>query len=450
MVLSLISIYLLLPAFNTIAGKSIHFNTILQPGSLLIMISIFLFVGLAGGSYPAFYLAKFNPVMVLKGKLSKSSSNTVLRQSLVTIQFTISIVMLICTAVVYSQLQYLRNKDLGFNKAQVLTISVEGDRKIKEPLIAFKNEISKDPAVSSVSTGETTPGGNGNNFNLFAIPTKDGYVNKGVDCYAIDANYINTLGMKVVTGRNFSGPSDTLRSILINENLAKAYAWANPIGQRIKIPDDTSGRYLEVVGVIKDFNLKSLYNPIAPLILFYRPYSSNLQVKINAKNSVATVAGIEKVWKTFFPALPFQYRFMDQDLDSQYAADQKRGKIFAAFSSLTIFITCLGLLGLIAFTTQQRQKEISIRKIMGAGVPHLVTLIARNFILLVGLSALIAFPIAWYFMRKWLEAFPFKESLSTSPFIFSAVIVLTITLLTVGFHTMSAAMANPSKNLRSE
>ncbi|HMH34770.1 MAG TPA: ABC transporter permease [Puia sp.] len=450
LLLSLLLIALLLPAFNSIAGKFISFKTLLHPGTIGILLGIFVFVGLAGGSYPAFYLSKFNPVTVLKGKLAKSSSNTVLRKSLVTIQFTISIVMLICTTVVYRQLAYMRNKDLGFNKAQVINIVADADKNTREPLNAFKTEIGKNPSVITVSTGETTPGGNGISFNLFSIPTRNGYVEKGVDCYDIDANYLQTLGMKLVEGRNFSLPADTLRSILVNEYMVQSYGWKTPIGQRIKFPGDTTGRYLEVIGVVKDFNLKSLYNPIAPLILFYRPNNNSVQIKVAQQNTVATISQIEKVWKSILPALPFQYSFLDQDLDSQYTADQKRGKIFAAFSSLTIFITCLGLLGLIAFTTQQRQKEISIRKIMGAGIPHLVGLIAKNFLLLVGLSALIAFPLAWYFMNKWLNVFPYKSALNATPFLISAAVVLLITALTVGFHTVRAAMANPSGNLRTE
>jgi putative ABC transport system permease protein len=452
LLLSLLVIYLLLPAFNNIAGKSISYATLFQYPAILILFAIFLFVGLAGGSYPAFYLAQFNPVTVLKGKLSKSSSNTALRKVLVTVQFTISIAMLICTSVVYRQLKYMQQKDLGFDKSQVLNVKVDADGNFKQSLIAFQDKVRENPQVISVSTGQTTPGGDGNGFNLFSIETKKGFVDKGIDCYAIDGRYMATMGMKLIRGRNFSStiPSDTLKSIIVNEAMAKSFGWDLPLGKIVKNPGDTSGRHFEVVGVIKDFNLKSLYNPIAPLILFYRPVSQNVQIKISPANALSTVSQLESIWKSFFPALPFQYSFLDQDLDSQYKADQKRGKIFLAFSSLTIFITCLGLLGLTAFTTQQRQKEISIRKIMGAGIPQLVSLIAKNFLLLVGLAALFAFPLAWYFMNKWLDAFPYKDHLSPTPFVMSALIVFLITLLTVSYHTIRAATANPSKNLRTE
>jgi putative ABC transport system permease protein len=232
--------------------------------------------------------------------------------------------------------------------------------------------------------------------------------------------------------------------------MVKYFQWDNPIGKRVKRPGDTSAFYWEVVGVVKDFNQKSLYNPIAPLLLQYRPNNNIIQLKLNPKNIPAAIAGLGKSWKANFADLPFQYTFLDQDFDSQYAADQKRGKIFTAFSILTIMITCLGLLGLIAFTTQQRQKEISIRKIMGAGVRQIVPLITKNFVLLVGIACLIAFPIAYLFMDKWLKIFPYNTGLSITPFLLSALTVLLITMLTVIFHTVKAAIANPAENLRTE
>ena len=450
LLLSIGLIALLLPTFNSLSGKAISFWTLLEPDTLLVLLGIILFVGLVGGSYPGFYLSRFNPVHVLKGSLSKSSSNVTLRRVLVVVQFSISMIMLICTWVVYKQLNYLRNKDLGFNKEQVLSVSANANRDIRSAILAFKNEVRNNPEVLSVSTAQTTPGGQGVSFNLFSVESKNGYVDKGVDCYGIDEDYLKTLGMQLKKGRNFSGLSDTLRSIIVNENMVTYFGWDNPIGKKVKFPGDTSGNYLEVVGVVKDFNQKSLYNPIAPLLLFYRPNSNSIQIKLGTQNIQAATKGIEKTWKQTFPDLPFQYTFLDQDFDSQYAADQKRGKIFTAFSILTILITCLGLLGLIAFTTQQRQKEISIRKVMGAGVRQIVPLVTRNFVLLVGLSCLIAFPIAYLFMDKWLKIFTYNTGMTVMPFLLSALVVLAITLLTVTFHTVKAAIANPVTSLRSE
>lgn len=449
LLLSIGIIALLLPAFNSISGKYISFFTLLQPKTLLITLGVAAFTGLAGGSYPAFYLSKFNPVNILKGSLSKASGNVTLRRVLVVVQFSIAMIMLICTWVVYGQLKYLRNKDLGFNKEQVMNLRINGPN-MSSKITAFKNEMRNIPQVLSVSTAQAVPGQN-INLQLFSVQSKNGFVEQGVNNYAIDENYINTLGMKMAKGRNFTGLSDTLRSIIVNEKMTQQFGWGdNAIGKRVKFPGDTSGNYLEVIGVVKDFNQQSLYNPIAPLILFYQPASNGVQLKLNTQNITPAVKSIENTWKKIFPDIVFQYTFLDQDFDSQYAADQKRGKIFTAFSILTIAITCLGLLGLIAFTTQQRQKELSIRKIMGAGVVEIVPLVTRNFIALVGISCLIAFPIAYLFMDKWLKIFPYNTGLSATPFLLSALTVLVITMLTVSFHAVKAATANPVKALRSE
>jgi putative ABC transport system permease protein len=332
----------------------------------------------------------------------------------------------------------------------VLTAMAVTDRDIRSSVLSFKNEMRNNPKVLSVSTASSVPG-QGISFNLFSVQSKDGYVDKGVDVYAIDEDYLKTLGIKMAKGRNFSGISDTLHSILVNEKMVQEFGWGdNPIGKRVKYPGDTSGYYLEVVGVVKDFNQKSLYNPITPLILLYSRNNNLIQLKLNTTDISSTVAGIEQTWKKFFPDMPFQYTFLDQDFDSQYAADQKRGKIFTAFSVLTILITCLGLLGLIAYTTEQRQKEISIRKVMGASVRQIIPLVIKNFVALVGLSCIIAFPVAGYFMAKWLKVFPYNTGLSITPFILSALVVLLITMLTVIFHTLRAAVANPVRALRTE
>lgn len=449
LLLSIGLVVLFLPTFNTLSGKFISYGTLFQPSTLVILLGIVLFVGIVGGSYPAFYLSKFNPVHVLKGSLAKASGNIVLRRTLVVIQFSISMIMIICTWVVYSQLKYVRNKDLGFNKDRVLTVAANTNRNISSDIIAFKNKMKSNPHVLSVSTAEATPG-KGINFNLLSIETKNGFVDKGVDIYGIDEDYLKTLGIQLKRGRNFSSLPDTLHSIIVNEKMAKEFDWDEPLSKRVKFPGDTTGAYWEVVGVVKDFNQKSLYNPITPLILYYRPNSTNMQLKLSGQNIPSTIASIEKEWKAVFPDLPFQYTFLDQDFNSQYAADQKRGKIFTTFSVLTILITCLGLLGLVAFTTEQKQKEIGIRKVMGAGVGQIVPLITKNFVALVGISCLIAFPTAYYFMDKWLKIFPYNTGLSVAPFLLSAFAVLLITMLTVSFHALKAAVANPVKSLRTE
>ena len=443
-------VMLLLPLFNSISGKAFTLHTLLQPFNIGLLLAITLFTGLVGGSYPAFYLSSFMPVSILKGALSKASGNVNLRRSLVVVQFSISIIMLICTWVVYAQLHYVEKKDLGFSKDQVMTITVNTGKDERNKISGLNNDLRTLSSVKAVGTGNAYPGSPNISLNLFTVESKNGFVDKGVNCYSIDEHYINALGMQVVNGRNFSGASDTLHSILVNEAMVKYFSWDQPLGKRVKFPGDTSGNYLEVVGVIKDFNQKSLYNPIAPLLLFYGANNNVIQVKLNNGNVQSSIAKAETAWKKYFPQLPFEYKFLDADFNSQYAADQKRGKIFASFSILTVIITCLGLLGLIAFITQQRQKEISIRKIMGAGLAEIIPLVTKNFVLLVGIACLIAFPVAYLFMNRWLNLFPYNTGLRVTPFLLSAVTVLAITLLTVIFHTIKAAVANPAENLRTE
>jgi putative ABC transport system permease protein len=449
--LSVLLVALLLSTFNTISGKTFSFHTLLQPSNLVLLAGIILFTGLVGGSYPAFYLSAFKPVSVLKGALSKASGNINLRRTLVVIQFSISIIMLICTWVVYSQLSFLRKKDLGFDKNQVMTVIVNTGEDERSKIFAMNNEFRTLPGVKDVGTGNSYPGAPNINLNLFTVETKNGYVDKAVECYNVDEHYFSTLGIKIVKGRNFSGLPDTLHSIVVNEAMVKHFGWGDEaIGKRLKFPGDTSGNYLEVIGVFKDFNQKSLYNPIAPLLLFYGANGNIIQLKMNAANIKASISKVEAAWKKYFPQLPFEYKFLDEDFNSQYSADQKRGKIFAAFSILTIIITCLGLLGLTAFTTQQRQKEISIRRVLGASATEVIMMIIKNYLWLGLFAAVIAFPVAWYFMNKWLDIFPYNTGLSVVPFALSAVAILITAVATAGFHSAKAALAKPVKSLRTE
>jgi putative ABC transport system permease protein len=448
--LSLVLVILLLPVFNSLSGKAFTMKTLLQPFNLTLLLEIILFTGLVGGSYPAFYLSSFKPVSILKGALSKASGNVNLRRSLVVLQFSISMIMLICTWVVYSQLSYLQKKDLGFNKDQVMTVTINTGEDERPKIASMNNEFRNLAGVKEVGTGNCYPGGANINFNLFHVQTKSGYIDKAVECYGVDEHYLPTLSIPIVKGRNFQSLADTLHSIVVNEAMAKQFDWDEPLGKRITFPGDTSGQYVEVIGVIKDFNQKSLYNPIAPLLLFYGPNSNIIQIKTNTANVKTTIAQVEKSWKKYFPQLPFEYKFLDEDFNSQYAADQKRGKIFAAFSILTIVITCLGLLGLTAFTTQQRQKEISIRRVMGASTVQMVGMITKNYFWLGLIATVIAFPVAWYFMNNWLHIFPYNTGLSPIPFVISALAILVTAASTAMFHSAKAALTKPAEILRSE
>jgi len=448
--LSLVLTIVLLSVFNSISGKSFTIHTLLQPFNIVLVLCIGLFTGLVGGSYPAFYLSGFKPVSILKGALSKASGNVNLRRTLVVLQFSISMIMLICTWVVYSQLSYLQKKDLGFDKEQVMTVTVNTGQDERPKIASMNNDFRSISSVKAVGTGNCYPGSANINLNLFTVETKNGNVDKGIECYGIDEHYLNTLGIPVVKGRNFLNLADTLHSILVNESMVKHFGWDEPIGKRVKFPGDTSGNYLEVVGVIKDFNQKSLYNPIAPLLLFYGANNNVIQLKMAPGNMSSSIAKVEIAWKKYFPQLPFEYKFLDDDFNSQYTADQKRGKIFAAFSILTIIITCLGLLGLTAFTTQQKQKEISIRRVLGASTMQVITIITKNYLWLALIAAVIAFPVAWYFMHNWLNVFTYNTGLSAIPFIISALVIVITAAATAMFHSVKAAWTKPAKILRTE
>jgi len=433
-----------------LSGKEFTVGTLLRPFNLLLLLGVIVFTGLVGGSYPALYLSSFKPVSVLKGTLSKASGNINLRRTLVVLQFSISMIMLICTWIVFSQLSYLRKKELGFDKTQVMTLTINTGEDERGKISAMNNEFRGLQGIKAVGAADSYPGAPNINLNLFTVQTDSGYVDKAVECYNVDEHYFNTLGIKMVKGRNFSSLSDTLHSIVVNEAMVKHFGWNEPIGKRIKFPGDTSGNYVEVIGVFKNFNQKSLYNPIAPLLMFYRPNGNIIQLKTTSFHISTLIDNVKSKWKKYFPQLPFEYKFLDQDFNSQYAADQKRGKIFLAFSLLTIIITCLGLLGLTAFTTQQKQKEISIRRVMGASIMQVVSLTTKNYLWLALISALIAFPIAWYFMSNWLKIFPYNTGLSFLPFIISAIVIVITASGTAMFYSAKAALTNPAKNLRTE
>jgi putative ABC transport system permease protein len=448
--LSFVLVVLLLPVFNLLSGKAFDIHTLIAPFNIFLVIGIGLFTGVIGGSYPAFYLSSFQPVSILKGALSKASGNVSLRRALVVLQFSISMIMLICTWIVYIQLSYLRKKDLGFDKNQLMTVIVNTGEDETHKIFAMNNDFRNIPGVKMVGSGNSYPGSGNINLNLFTVQTDNGYIDKAIETYSVDENFLKSLSIPVVKGRNFSSPADTSHSIMVNEATVKHFGWKDPIGKRVKFPGDTTGHYMEIVGVFKDFNQKSLYNPIAPLLLYYMSNGNVIQLKMNTGDLSSSIAKVESIWKKYFPQLPFEYKFLDESLNSQYAADQKRGKIFAALSILTIIITCLGLLGLTAFTTQQKQKEISIRRVMGASITQIVTMISRNYLWLALISALIAFPVAYYFMNNWLRVFTYSAGMSFIPFIVSALVIVLTAVLTAMFHSAKAALADPAKNLRTE
>jgi putative ABC transport system permease protein len=445
LVISLILVYLFLPTFNSLAEKQLTHLDLLDPFVLLAMAGILFFVGIGGGSYPAFYLSRFNPAAVLKGGPSGKGGNLFTRKILVVVQFTISTFMLICTLVVFDQLQFIMNKDLGFDKEQVLMIAID-DGNMRQSLTALHNRVINESSVENFATASAAPG---DDIRLALVPVEDEegkMTERTVSWFAADYNFVTALGMTIVEGRNFSRDilSDTAKAVLVNEAMVEKMGWKNPLGKRFQ--------NREVVGVLQDYHQNSLYEEIQPLVILLNKNNYYTFIKIGGSDLHETVKKVENAWQEVFPNKPFEFQFLDQNFDAQYKAAERRGVIFTIFSAFSVIIACLGLLGLTAYTTEQRAKEIGIRKVVGAGTSNIVVLIGKDFILLVALSIVIAVPVAYYFMGRWLEDFAYKIRLDDEAitFILSAAITLSITMLTVGYHSAKAATSNPVKSLRAE
>jgi putative ABC transport system permease protein len=456
LVLSFILIYLLLPAFNTLANKQLPYSYILRLPVLLSLLGMILFIGIVGGSYPAFYLSSFNPVQVLKGKIASKGGNALFRKGLVVLQFGISIFMLISTLVVFDQLQYMRTKDLGFTKERAVRLNLT-EREMRKRADVIVNGLKQNSEVVAVGMANASPG-EGISKNLLKVEENDGkFSDRGIDLYTADFDFVKTMGMTIVSGRDFSRDiiSDTISAVLVNEAMVARMGWKEPLGKKFRFQtgdpkNPTQDK--QVVGVVKDYHQNSLYDAIEPLLIIFDKRNNYVFVRTDQGDPKQTLAAIEKTWKQVFPSFPFEYVFLDQDFNSQYKADEKRSQIFTVFSGLTIFIACLGLLGLAAFSTQQRSKEIGIRKVIGAQIQSLFYLVSKEFFLLVTIGIVLAFPVAWYFTNSWLSNFAYRiEIMAEWPtFIASAFLALVITLLTVGFHVIRAATANPVKTLRDE
>ncbi|MEM8970188.1 MAG: FtsX-like permease family protein, partial [Bacteroidota bacterium] len=448
--ISLLLVAVLLSPFNQLAGTEIELSFLLQPQIIIGFILITLLVGIAGGSYPAFYLSKFNPALVLKGNATRGTGNAMLRKVLVVVQFAISIAMLICTWIVYDQLQYLRDKDLGFDQEQLLIVTMP-DSTIRANYEVLQNQLKDSPGVLEVSTSSSRPG-SGYGKNLMFVDSPEGKVERGINQYQAHYNYLETMGIDIVQGRSFSREYATdTAAVLVNESMVARMQWDDPIGKEFTfMGGDEPGPTYSVIGVFEDYHQQSLYNPIDPLAIFFGDPNFNLVIKISPQNANETLAYIEDTWTSVNAGKPFSYEFLDEEFMSQYETDQKRGKIFTLFSAFTVIIACLGLLGLAAYTTEQRAKEIGIRKVIGATVPNIVGLIYKDFFILIALAMLVAFPLAYWFMNDWLQTFAYQTDIKWLTFVASALLTLVVTLGAISFHTLRAATANPVKSLRSE
>ncbi|WP_245563673.1 ABC transporter permease [Spirosoma luteum] len=372
LLVSVTMVWAMLPFFNTVSGKEIEIGQLVQPQFLGIALGIVVFTGFVSGSYPAFYLSAFEPAAVLKGA-TKGRSGSLFRRALVVTQFSVSLVMLICTWIVFQQLDFMQNQNMGYNREQVLTINY-GDNQPPGKYETFRRSLLANPAIQKVATARAAVSNIGGRV-ILGVESGTGMKDMAFKPTSIDHNYLNTMGMKLVAGRDFSAdfPADTSRSVLVNEATVKRMGWKEPLGKKVMLGSmpqngQTAPPTAQVVGVVRDFHQQSLYNPIEPLILFYRPVLAVTHIKIAADDADKTLAFIKQKWTEVYPDKIFAYSFLDQDFESAYHADVLRGQIFTTFSVLTILIACLGLFGLATFTTEQRVKEIGVRKVLGASV----------------------------------------------------------------------------------
>ncbi|MDO3628075.1 ABC transporter permease [Mucilaginibacter sp. BT774] len=447
-VIGIILAWILLPYFNTLASKSLSMpwhEWWLMPS----LIAAAFIVGIVAGLYPAFYLSGFKPVQVLKGSISTGSKNSILRNSLVVFQFSASIILIICTLVIYNQTQFILHQKVGFDKDQVVVIqgtNTLGDKNVK----SFKNELLKLSSVKNASISDYLPvNGTKRNGNTFYIEGRT-KLDPGVSgqYWQIDDTYLKTMGMKLVEGRNFSYSmaADTQGSVIINQTLAKKLNLKKPIGTRIT---NGYGKYT-VIGVVEDFNYESMRGNIEPIVLNFGLSNSIVSVKVGGADLKNTVANITSVWKKYSPDQPIRYTFLDEEFANMYKDIQQTGSIFTSFAVLAIIIACLGLFALSAFMAEQRSKEIGVRKVLGATVTNITTLLSMDFVKLVLIAIAIASPIAWYGMTKWLQDFAYKVPISWWIFALSGFMAIAIALITVSFQSIKAALMNPVRSLRSE
>lgn len=435
-----------LPFFNDLSGKAY------TPGSLghwwlpLALLFFGLIAGCLAGSYPALFLSGFKPAAVLKGKLSAGRKGLGLRSGLVVFQFSISIGLIFSTAVVYRQLHYIQHKKLGYDKEQVLILQTWPLGKNED---AFRRQLLRDARVVNVSNSPYVPAGASGNNNYFVHPKEDPSLWVKTLRYDVDNSYIPTLGIKIKAGRNFSPQyaGDSL-GVIINETAARAFGWEGRALEQTLINSDNKA--LHVIGVVKDFHFRSLHQSVTPLVMVLTRNSGNLIVKVRPGDIAGMLKTMEAQYDAYRPDLPFSFSFLDERVNNTYQAEQKTGRILAIFAGLTIFVSCLGLFGLATFMACQRIKEIGIRKVLGASSAGVVALLSRDFIKLVLIAVVIAVPVAFYAMEKWLQGFAYRIAIDWWIFVLAGALAVMIALLTVSFQSVKAALVNPARSLRSE
>lgn len=447
MCLSLLIVLLLLPSFNALTDKKLAID--FTDSSFLVMVlGLTLVTGVISGSYPALFMSSLKPIAVLKGILKFKAGATYFRKALVVFQFALSIILILGMIVIYRQIDYIHNKNLGFAKEDLLYMPLEGELQQNYP--TFKEELMKQPGVKYVTSAQSSPLEVGSSTQGVRWPGKDTTKLILFSINPVTYDYIKTMGIQMAGGRDFGADfgMDTV-NYLINEAAARKIGYKDPIGKELTVWGDKG----TIVGLMKDFHHNSLHVPIEPLILRLfkaKPYWGSVIVRTDAGKTKQAIAGMEKVFKQFNAGFPFKYYFTDDEISKNYKAEYTISKLSRYFAFLAIFISCLGLFGLVTFTAEQRTKEIGVRKVLGASVPGIVRMLSKDFLKLVFIAAVIAFPVAWWAMHNWLVDFAYRVDIGWWVFVVAGVVAVLIALITISFQAIKAALANPVKSLRTE
>ena len=449
MCLSILIVLLLLPTFNTLTEKHLAIN-FSDPSFLLSILTLITITGIVSGSYPALFMSSLKPIVVLKGILKFKSGAAYFRKALVVFQFALSIILILGMIIIYRQIDYIHNKNLGFAKENLLYMPLEGD--LQKNFMTFKQELLKQPGIKSISSAQSNPLETGSSTSGVRWPGKDTTQLILFSTNPITYDYIKTMGIQLVNGRDFSRDYslDTM-NYLVNEAAARKIGYKDAVGKELTMWGDKG----VIIGVMKDYHHNSLHVPIEPLILRLFKESSggywgNVMIRTEAGKTKQAIASMEKVFKQFNPGFPFRYYFTDEEISRNYKAENTVSQLSRYFAFLAIFISCLGLFGLVTFTTEQRTKEIGIRKVLGASVPGIVQMLSKDFLKLVFVAAIIAFPVAWWAMHKWLSDFAYRINISWWVFVVAGIAAALIALVTISFQAIKAAWANPVKSLRTE
>ncbi len=442
-----------IPLLHDLTGISLSFDTLLNPIVLLSLVGGAVLMGLGAGLYPAFVLSAFRPAVTLKGTSSAGTQGFALRTVLMVVQFAISVMLIIGTLTMYRQFNFMKNQYLGFEKEQKLILPLRGGINIQENFASVKDMFSKHTSVTGVTVSSSVPGRGVSNFGVDLVGEDDPKSQSMFHMY-FDDDFIPDYGIDMVAGRAFQKEmkTDFMGVFLINEAAVKAFGWSRPeeaLGKRLQT--GRGGRVNPIIGVTKNFHYRGLQSEVEPLVMEFLPWSFRyITLSIDISNLNETLAFVKSQWKALWPGHPFEHFFLDTDFDRQYRADEQIGNVFGIFTFLGLFIACLGLLGLASFTAESRTKEIGIRKVLGASVGGIVLMLSKQFTKWVVLANFIAWPVAYYFMDRWLKNFAYRIDIGIWTFVLSAVLVLLIAIMTVSYQSIKAAVANPVDSLRYE